>query len=241
MIERQRALRSSEIENGRYPALDLRAGDGGRLSRDAQVHMSIDESGNQGKPARVDRVRAARRAGGPGADLRSIDSKGRRLRSRIRESCADDPEHAAEMSRWMPDEADELILKMQHLEAQARAQQDARTKQADVAGLRTAAQRLAAESQHDLAAAEAAEKAAAEKQERARSGGVPPLQAADLLAQGKSEANEARTRAVKARARLNFALDRMDEAERREWEALQAEARAETHAQLAEDPLFKKT
>src|SRR5437762_2223179 len=132
----------------------------------------------------------------------------------------------------MPDEADELILKMQHLEAQARAQQDARTKQADVAGLRTAAQRLAAESQHDLAAAEAAEKAAAEKQERARSGGVPPLQAADLLAQGKSEANEARTRAVKARARLNFALDRMDEAERREWEALQAEARAETHAQL---------
>jgi len=141
----------------------------------------------------------------------------------------------------MPDEADELILKMQHLEAQARAQQDARTKQADVAGLRTAAQRLAAESQQDLAAAEAAEKAAAEKQERARNGGVPPLQAADLLAQGKTEANEARTRAVKERARLNFALDRMDEAERREWEALQAEARAETHAQLAEDPLFKKT
>jgi len=141
----------------------------------------------------------------------------------------------------MPDEADELILKMQHLEAQARAQQDARTKQAGVAGLRTAAQRLAAESQQELAAAEAAEKAAAEKQERARSGGVPPLQAADLLAHGKSEANEARTRAVKAHARLNFALDRMDEAERREWEALQAEARAETHAQLAEDPLFKKT
>ena len=34
----------------------------------------------------------------------------------------------------MPDDADELILKMQHLEAQARAQQDARTKQAGVAG-----------------------------------------------------------------------------------------------------------
>jgi len=39
---------------------------------------------------------------------------------------------------------------------------------------------------------------------------------------------------------LNFALDRMDDAERREWEALQAEARAETHARLADDPLFKK-
>ena len=37
----------------------------------------------------------------------------------------------------MPDEADELILKMQHLEAQARAQQDARNNQAGVAGLRT--------------------------------------------------------------------------------------------------------
>jgi hypothetical protein len=141
----------------------------------------------------------------------------------------------------MPDDADELILKMQHLEAQARAQQDARTRQAGVAGLRTAAQRLAAESQQELAAAEAAEKVAEGKQDRARSGGLPPLEAADLLLQAKAEANEARTRAVKARARLNFALDRMDEAERREWEALQAEARAETHAQLAEDPLFKKT
>jgi hypothetical protein len=141
----------------------------------------------------------------------------------------------------MPDDADELILKMQHLEAQARAQQDARTRQAGVAGLRTAAQRLAAESQQELAAAEAAAKAAEEKQDRARGGGLPSVDAADLLVQAKGEASEARTRAVKARARLNFALDRMDEAERREWEALQAEARAETHAQLAEDPLFKKT
>ena len=32
----------------------------------------------------------------------------------------------------------------------------------------------------------------------------------------------------------------MDEAERREWEALHAEARAEAHGQLAEDPLLKK-
>jgi hypothetical protein len=140
----------------------------------------------------------------------------------------------------MPDEADELILKMQHLEAQARAQQDARNNQAGVAGLRTAAQRLADESRQELAAAEAALKAAEEKQERARSAGLSPLQAADLLVQGKAEADEAKVRAVKARARLNFALDRMDEAERREWQALQAEARAETHAQLADDPMFKK-
>jgi hypothetical protein len=140
----------------------------------------------------------------------------------------------------MPDDADELILKMQHLEAQARAQQEARAKQAGASSLRTASQRLAADSQRELETAETALKSAEEKQERARSGGLPPLEAADLLVQGKAEADDARSRVVKARARLNFALDRMDDAERREWEALRAEARAQTHAQLADDPLFKK-
>jgi hypothetical protein len=140
----------------------------------------------------------------------------------------------------MPDEADELILKMQHLEAQARAQEEARKKQAGSERLRTAAQQLAFESRHEMQEAEAAQKAAEEKQERARTAGLSPLEAADLLAQAKAEAQEARTRAIKARARLNFALDRMDDVERREWEALQAEARAETHAQLADDPLLKK-
>jgi hypothetical protein len=140
----------------------------------------------------------------------------------------------------MPDEADELILKMQHLEAQARAQEEARKKRAGSERLRTAAQQLAFESRGELQEAEAAQRAGEEKQERARTAGLNPLEAADLLSQGKVEAQEARTRALKARARLNFALDRMDDAERREWEALQAEARAETHAQLAEDPLLKK-
>ena len=55
------------------------------------------------------------------------------------------------------------------------------------------------------------------------------------------EAQAAKTRLVKARARLNFALDQMEEAERAEWEALQAEARAEAHGQMADDPLFNKT
>jgi hypothetical protein len=106
--------------------------------------------------------------------------------------------------------------------------------------VKTAAQQLAFEARQQLEEAEAAQRLAEEKQERARTAGLPPLEAADLLAQGKAEAQEARTRAVKARARLNYALDRMDDAERREWEALQAEARAETHARLADDPLFKK-
>jgi hypothetical protein len=140
----------------------------------------------------------------------------------------------------MPDEADELILKMQHLEAQARAEAEAREKQSGSGALKSAAQRMAAEAQQQLAGAEAAARAADEKLERAHAPGMNPLEAADLLTQGRAEAQDARARAVKARARLNFALDKMDEAERREWEALQAEARAETHAQLAEDPLFKK-
>jgi hypothetical protein len=141
----------------------------------------------------------------------------------------------------MPDDADELILRMRHLEAQARAQQEARAKHGGASKLRTGSQRLAAESQRELEAAEAALKTAEEKQDRARTGGLPPLDAADLLVQGKAEADDARVRVVKARAKLNFALDRMDDVERQEWEALQAEARAETHAQLADDPLFKKT
>lgn len=140
----------------------------------------------------------------------------------------------------MPDDADELILKMQHLEAQAREQEKARTAQAGADKLKTRAQKLAFESQQEVAAAEEALRLAEEKQARARDPATPPLEAADLLVQGKAETQDARTRVVKARARLNFALDQMDEAERREWQALQAEARAETHAQLAEDPLFNK-
>src|SRR4051812_26133771 len=140
----------------------------------------------------------------------------------------------------MPDEADELILKMQHLEAQARAQREARDKQNGAERVKSAAERLALDSRKELEEAEAAARAALEKEERARAPGVPPLEAADLLVAARSEAQEARSRVVKARARLNYALDRMDEVERRAWEALQAEARAETHRQLADDPLFKK-
>jgi len=140
----------------------------------------------------------------------------------------------------MPDDADELILKMRHLEAQARAQQEARAKQSGTERARSAAQQLALEARREVEEAEAAQTAAEEKQQRARTPGLSPLEAADLLKEAKQEEQEARTRLVRARARLNFALDRMDEADRRDWEALQAEARAETHAQLADDPLFKK-
>jgi sensor histidine kinase YesM len=39
---------------------------------------------------------------------------------------------------------------------------------------------------------------------------------------------------------ITHLIDQMDEAERQEWEVLQAEARAEAHGQMADDPLFNK-
>jgi len=139
----------------------------------------------------------------------------------------------------MPDEVDELILKMQHLEAQVRAQREAQALEARGKSLRTRAQQLAWSAQAELAVAEAAQREGEEKLQRARDPGLKPIVAADLLEEGRRIAQDARTRVVKARARLNFALDQLDEAERREYEALHAQARAETHAQLAEDPMFK--
>ena len=140
----------------------------------------------------------------------------------------------------MPDEADELILKVQQLEAQARAQEQARSGQAKTSQLKSRAQQMAVESQQAVAAAEEAQRIAEAKQQQARDPATPPLDAAELLVQGKAEAQDAHVRLVKSRARLNFALDQMDEAEHREWDALQADARAETHGQLADDPLFNK-
>jgi hypothetical protein len=140
----------------------------------------------------------------------------------------------------MPGEADELILKMQHLEAEARAQEEARRLEERGRSLKSRAQQMAWAAQIELDAAEKEQREGEEKIERAKSPGMPPLDAADLLVQGKELAARGRTRVVKARARLNYALDQMDESERQEIEALRAGARAETHAQLAEDPLFTK-
>jgi hypothetical protein len=140
----------------------------------------------------------------------------------------------------MPDEADELILKMRHLEAEARAQEEARRLEERGRSLKSKAQQMAWAAQIEVDAAERQQREGDEKIERAKAPGVPPLDAADLLREGKQQAADARTRLVKARARLNYALDQMDESEQQELEALRASARAETHAQLAEDPLFTK-
>jgi exonuclease VII small subunit len=136
----------------------------------------------------------------------------------------------------MPDDVDQSILAMQHLEAQARAQLEERAAQAAADSLKTRAQKLAWEAQQEIDAAEKQLAEAEAKQAEARAAGKPPLEAADLLTEGKSAARDAQARLVKARARLNFALDQMDEAERKAWDALRASARADAHGQLVEEP-----
>src|SRR5207244_1183614 len=80
-----------------------------------------------------------------------------------------------------------------------------------------------------------------EKQRRHSAGRVARNAGASaLVGEGRRLASEGRSRVGKARGKLNFALDQMDEADRRAYEALRAEALAEAHQQMADDPLFKK-
>lgn len=130
--------------------------------------------------------------------------------------------------------ADDLILQMQHLAAAAKAGQAAHAQGGHGARLRTRAQQLAAEAQTEVEKAERDQHAAEEQLARAREPGRAPLEAADLFTAGRALAADAKTRLVKSRARLNFALDQMDEADRRDYQTLQLEAAAEAHAQLAE-------
>jgi hypothetical protein len=64
--------------------------------------------------------------------------------------------------------------------------------------------------------------------------GVTPAEAPEFL-KYKAQIDDAKKRLIRARAQLNFALDRMTEVERKEYQAFHAEVRAETHAALAED------
>lgn len=140
----------------------------------------------------------------------------------------------------MSESADELILKMQHLQAQARNQLEARAQQAGLQRLKSAVQKLAWDSQKEVTECETIEADGEKRLDELRVGGVTSEEAPEYVAV-KAKMDDAKKRLVKARAQLNFALDRMNEVERREYEAFHAEVRAETHGQMAEDPLFNKT
>lgn len=134
----------------------------------------------------------------------------------------------------MKDNADDLILKMQHLEAAAKAEQASRTREDFASSLKSRAQKMAAEAQAEVTRAEGDVAGGEARQQQARSEGLNALRAAELLVSGRELAQDGKNRLVKARARLNFALDQMDEAERVAYDALRASAMAEAHTQLAE-------
>jgi hypothetical protein len=139
----------------------------------------------------------------------------------------------------MADSADELILAMQHPKAQARATIDARAHQAGLGRLKSVAQKMAWQTQAEILECERIEAAGEKRLEQLRAGGVDAAEAPEYLAV-KATVDDAKKRLVRVRAQNNFALDRMDELERREYEAFHAEVRAEAHAQLADDPLGNK-
>jgi hypothetical protein len=139
----------------------------------------------------------------------------------------------------MADSADELILQMQHLQAQSRASLEARAAKSGLERLKSAAQRLAWDTSKEVLESEAVIAAGEARLEQLQVGGVTREEAPEYVAV-KAAVDAARKRLVKARAQRDFALDRMDQVERREYEAFHAEVRAETHGQLAEDPLFNQ-
>lgn len=139
----------------------------------------------------------------------------------------------------MSDSPDELILKMQHLVAQTKESQNARGLRSGLERLKSAAQKLAWKEQIEVSTLEKQQHEAEDQMEKLRQGGVTPEESTEYLG-AKTRADEARKALVKARARLNFALDKMSEVDRREYEAFHAEVRAETHGQMADDPLFNK-
>ena len=136
--------------------------------------------------------------------------------------------------------ADELILKMQHLEAQAKATLEAKASRDGLDRLKSQAQKLAWKTQAEVAALEKARDDGEARLEEIKKDGVTPQEATEFV-KVKAAIDDAGKRLIRARAQLNFALDRMGEVERREYEAFHAEVRAETHGALADDPTFTKT
>ena len=94
----------------------------------------------------------------------------------------------------MPDEVDELILKMQHLEAQARAQREAQALEARGKSLKSRAQQVAWSAQVELSSADAQQREGEEKLQRARDPGLKPIAALrETAAASARERRRART------------------------------------------------
>ena len=134
----------------------------------------------------------------------------------------------------MSDSADDLILKMQHLEAQAKASLEAGRLRVGLERLKTAAQRLAVKEQAEVAALEKRQADAEAEMETLGKEAMRPEKAPAWVS-ARQRAEESKRALVHARAQLNFALDKMSDVERREFEAVNAELRAQIHGDVAND------
>lgn len=137
------------------------------------------------------------------------------------------------------DSADELILKMKHLEAQAKAGRQADVLKHSAGKLKNAAQKLAASAQAEVTRLEQQQDDAEKELDALKVDGVQSHEAPAFVA-ARNRGEEAKKALIRARAQLNFALDQLTEVDRREYEAFQAEVRAEHHGVMAEDPMFNK-
>lgn len=135
--------------------------------------------------------------------------------------------------------ADELILQMQHLAAQARAMRTVAAARDGLDRLKSSAQKLAAQKQLEIDQLDAAVTGADERLAVIKQNGVTGDEAKEYVALSDLIA-KAQKQLVKSRAQLEFALERMEAVERREYEAFHAEVRAEHHGQLAADPLHQR-
>jgi hypothetical protein len=134
----------------------------------------------------------------------------------------------------MASSADALILQMQHLAAQAKASMRAAGLRKGLDRLKSASQRLAFEKQSEVDRLDAAIVGAEERVVELKKDGLSADETKEYLAL-KTLIDDAKKQLVKSRAQLHFALDRMEAAERTEYEAAHAEVRADTHGQLADD------
>ena len=117
----------------------------------SQRHFAAADVQALTRAARVDAPRSRGRPRRLGHDHAAFDAQRAGARNGVRDLPAQDPRHGRRLyARRMPDDADELILKMQHLEAQARAQEAARARQGGAERLRTQAQRMAFEARQEL-------------------------------------------------------------------------------------------
>jgi hypothetical protein len=140
----------------------------------------------------------------------------------------------------MPDSSDELILKMQHLEAEAKASIESEKLRSGLDRLKSAAQKLAWKEQTEVAALEKSQAEAEAEIEKHTKGGLHEGGEATAYVAARQRAEDTKHQLIRARAQLNFALDRMSEVERREFEAFHSEVRAQQHTDLADDPLSNK-